>query len=275
MEKNEKRLFTQKELEKHINSRLIRERKKNRELELFKGMVDKLISSGAIDADSYAEVGERIAGLLANTPIGNSEVKADAEEHCADSATDFTGSSEGEDIGDESKDIAEYKDTSDTENYGNENAKTADTLDFEEQKVDVCGEESFDKEELGVENIPQDSLVERKVQEDKTVHDSEDLKLRFSELCADFEKIIQAMSLGNADEAVSEPENMAEDDFYARRNASSTGFSSRSAVDVASSGFELTPVQRDIARRAGISYREYAELLREIPENNKKRRQYK
>ncbi|MBR3995613.1 MAG: hypothetical protein IKI97_10080 [Clostridia bacterium] len=275
MQENTKRLFTQKELEKHINSRLIRERKKNRDLELFKGMVDKLISSGAIDADSYAEAGERLAGLLANSSVGNSEDKADGKVCLKNSATDSTESSEDEATGDAVEETAESEKTPDAEIYGDENAGTADTLAFEEQNEKVLGEESSGKEDLGIDALSEETMPEENVQEGKPAQESEDLKLRFSKLCADFEKIIEDMSSAKAQVLDTETENMVDDGFFARRNASSTGFSSKSAVDAASSGFELTPVQRDIARRAGISYREYAELLREIPENNKKRRQYR
>jgi hypothetical protein len=72
-----------------------------------------------------------------------------------------------------------------------------------------------------------------------------------------------------------ETEVKSADELFARRSASSTGFSQRSAGEGMVCADSLTPTQREIARRAGISYREYAGLLREIPENISKRRPYR
>ena len=58
----------------------------------------------------------------------------------------------------------------------------------------------------------------------------------------------------------------------AKRELCSTGFSSGSASDIHSMADGLTPMQRELAKRAGLSYREYAQILSEIPKNVGKRK---
>lgn len=57
----------------------------------------------------------------------------------------------------------------------------------------------------------------------------------------------------------------SKDALRARRMMSSTAFSKSSASPDADAGFELTPLQREVARRAGLSYREYSAMLRDVP----------
>lgn len=227
-----KKLFTQRELEKHINARLMRERKKNGELEAFKRMLDELISSGAIDANSYAEAGERFIALIAGKDEG---AKAEAEK------TDISVPAKEPDvpideITQEVQDIGE-------EMYVSENAEAS----FGDNGV-------FPKEKRAEENVAQSKA------EDGT----QEIGDRLFKLCSELAYLLSGANKncdGGSDER---------GEFFARRSASSTGFSQRSALEAVAGGAELTPTQREIARRAGISYREYAELLRQIPENIKR-----
>ena len=58
-------------------------------------------------------------------------------------------------------------------------------------------------------------------------------------------------------------------DRQARASLSSTGFSGRSAVEVEEMGITHSPTQRRLARENGISYREYASLLGDVPSGDR------
>lgn len=257
-----KRLFTQRELEKHINARLVRERKRNGELMLFKNMIDQLMKSGKINADSYAEAGERLTELLSVMPAGNSEEEALEDNNTMESSMEndktFEANAQSEN-GDFHRDNPEYPE----EYQETENVQKAQELPFE-----TVSEAAENRESLA--NV-QDKSTEQVYGEEHTGND-ENVGKRLSRLCLELSRLLD----GTAEKSIYDnpDKEIGDNGFFARRSACSTGFSANSACDAASAGFELTPMQRDIARRAGISYREYAELLRDIPDSIKKRKQH-
>jgi len=252
---NRKRYFTQKDLEKHINARLMRERKKNCELMELKSTVDSLIENGVLDACSYAEAGERLSALL----VGNKEQTEGVGE--AETGMDFTC--------EVSADGGEGVEAAPALTNGPE-AGTDDLAQASEMVEEITPEDGTAMYIPVEKEIYGDAMPEESETEDESVQT--EVKDRLSELCT---IILGLLREKGAKADISDvQEKSADEDFIARRSASSTGFSSRSACDASNVGYELTPTQRDIARRAGISYREYAELLREIPENTKNRRQH-
>lgn len=228
MQKNGKRYFTQRELERHINSRLMREKKKNSELEALKSMADALIEKGIIDADSYAVAAEKLYEIAAESAVGNKE--GDSCGVCEDApaeAVDKTADLKQEDCYDKGDAPADVID-GDGENY-------------EEDKDVSCANLMAGDADFATEDIA-----------------------RLSGLCRRF--------LALAERAENCEKSGEESSFRARRDACSTGFSGKCAAYTPDGGNTLTPLQREIARKAGISYREYAALLRDIPVKMRNRR---
>ena len=244
MPNSKKRLFTQRELEKHINARLMRERKKNSELEALKRMLDELMESGQIDADSYAEAGERLISLIA-------ENRRDEPDKETDTVEDVPV-----------EDAALCNNDTDVH--------TADDFPFEEAE----DAQTYDPTDTA-DNAPGgDAIGEISENVSKIKSETEEnINLRLASLCSELADYF-VRSVGGNDVKMKDTD-ASDECLRARRAASSTGFSVRSASDVHSDGSGLTPTQRDIARRAGISYKEYAGLLREIPDNIKKIRSYR
>ena len=253
MQNSKKRLFTQRELEKHINARLMRERKKNGGLEALRKMIDELIAGGKIDADSYAEAGQRLAQLLAENRKEEDPGNVAAEKIIGGGNMDSG----------EKNAKAEAKTPYD-ERMSFRDGVIADMPEYDPEDIDTGIRDS----EYGEfsEDIPEADLHK----EDNT--ENGDIGIKLAQLCSGLAELLEKTVSGNS---VQKREINTASDIAERRAVSSTGFSSRSASDSFSAGFELTPMQRDIARRAGISYKEYAGLLREIPENIKKRKPYR
>ncbi len=242
MEKSRKKYFTQRELEKHINARLKRERKKNSELEVFKNMTDELVRAGIIDANSYAEAAERLMKIIAERTAENKEDET------------------GETTVNEDVVTAEYPAEDNAEGDKSEQAYQETTNgadDLSGFRFEAAGEE---EPEMGVSGDDPVTVLETEESTQKGGSDTS----RLAELCRELLGII---------EDTSESDTAHETGFFARRDACSTGFSKRSALGTSDVCEELTLQQREIARRAGLSYREYAKLLHEIPENRRKRKQ--
>ena len=228
-----RKLFTQKELEKHISARLMRERKKNTELEAFKVMLDEFISGGVFDADSYAEAGKRLMSFIAENY-------------------------EAEEAGKKSENSEEISASENSDTHGTDISRTAD-----EPCVESVESTEVSLADDGISAT--DGVTEAFEKPIEGRADASAVGERISRLCTELVSLL----------ACDIEEHGSESELFARRLASSTGFSQRSAKETSGNADSLTPTQREIARRAGISYREYAGLLREIPENISKRRPYR
>lgn len=271
-----KRLFTQKELEKHINARLVRERKKNGDIMLFKNMVDELMKSGIINADSYAEAGKRLTELLSVMPAGNSEEEAlkdniveNSVDNTVNNAVENTTKTTTENVNTLKADAQSENEVSKPDNpeYPEEIEESENVQLAEDVPFVVAGQRA----ETGEMLAKSDDESTKEMYGQELTGSQESVEKKLSRLCAELSRLLD----GTAEKSITDNQDdeIFDDGFYARRSACSTGFSANSACDAQSSGFELTPTQRDIARRAGISYREYAELLKDIPDSTKKRRQ--
>ena len=277
MEKNGKRYFTQKELEKHINKRLIRERKKYDELEMLRKMMDELIDSGSIDADSYAEAAERLGKILATSADGNmrtngknrscgeyaeeckNSIEATAEDDDLNVGKVDEKATDAENAEDTALDVSSLEDTelSPTTAAVFEAAKSAkegadnmaQTIENAVQGEDLNTDKSFDSEDVGEE--------ETDVKDEKA-----DITETLAKMCT------LLLELVNGEKKQSDDDGIR----IAKRELCSTGFSSGSASDIHSMADGLTPMQRELAKRAGLSYREYAQILSEIPKNVGKRK---
>lgn len=251
MEKNGKKYFTQKELEKHINKRLIRERKKYDRLEMLRRMMDELIASGAIDADSWAEAAERLGEILGSGAVGTMRT-SEGEQNAKDTSVKT-------DIGDPSEDNTEAEEvrgkTEDVQ-HGDDGETTDDlSVDYEDFPMDTVSDEDV---EADSDTPEPETHTEEKDSTEKT-----DISGTLAQICSSLLELID-----------SEKQRRASEDSIksARRDLCSTGFSKGSAADIHSEADGLTPMQRELAKRAGLSYREYAKLLSEIPKNTRKRK---
>ncbi len=261
MGKTPKKYFTQKDLEKHINERLVRERKKYSELEMLRKMTDELMENGTIDANSYAEAAERLKALLYEMTAGNREDSENGKngEGKSDTEEPMQTESQGanDDI-DESSDNAVMmpRDSDDTDSdtpVSDNDGETTDTSEFPFRTV-----EDIEREE----QMKDASADSEKSDAEKA--DSGNTMAKLSEICT------AILELVNSEKERQEIKKTTDD---ARKNVCSTGFSKSSSSDMQEYFGTLTPTQREIAKRAGLSYREYAELLSQIPQSGKKRKQ--
>ncbi len=325
MEKT-KRYFTQRELEKHINARLIRERKKNQNLEALKTMVDTLLDEGIINANSYAEAAEELMTVIAENAVGNKEEKeekkdiadmvkslGDTDSSCKSSdSTEDEVSTKGNHKSDKSPDknnnANSHAETAkelmaltvgDTVgNWEAENAVTEkgnDLMEFvkdEDVKIFCGNKDNAESEQIRV--TAEDDIADKngKFPEGEAVRKTEwQTAESISPFGAEEKDAVAAESVSEGKAYDNErlvgllrefigileggrtSEKKTDSGFFARRNICSTGFSKTGSGEDMRLAQTLTPTQREIARRAGLSYREYAELLREIPENARKRKQ--
>ena len=251
MSDRKKRLFTQKELEKHINARLIRERKKYTEPPVLLKMLEESVKSGEFDADACAEVFAGLEKILSESDTGNRTESGNVDV----TAESFEEKEDGK-LQNRSVQVLE-KETAEEQEDVNTECAICNNGCFEESSDDNHGES-----ETAVS-------MEKESSEKSTATESGNAELigRLSGLLSEF-----AQLLGKTENVREQSDGDGE--LFARRAAASTGFCASSASDAASSVYELTPAQREIARQAGISYREYAGLLRDIPTKIKKRRQF-
>lgn len=347
-----KRYFTQRELEKHINARLMRERKKTAELEALKTVADTLLDNEDINASSYAEAAVILAEMIADmTAVKMGDKKTEIAEDNGkvknvgetdpDDDTEEASLSENEDAGYDdpvneddfnansravAENLTEIKAEGNAENGKEKNGEPDGKAESEKTimpadsngKKDISGMDSFADETDAFEavagkfknalikNHPDDESATSKlpvkndiadkngrytVSEDirngdgkssdiphemyentdkadvgKTVEKNGDAHMDTERLIGLFRELIGVLEGGGT--KASKEDN----GFLARRDICSTGFSKASSENDLRLASELTSTQREIARRAGLSYREYAELLREIPENTRKRK---
>ncbi len=268
------RLFTQRELEKCIGERLMRERRNNSSLELIRDMVDGLRKEGIISADSYAKAALELSGKLEAMQAENTR----KEEHQSESlgaAMEPSGEAESEDLAaeDDLQMAKEYSEVciSDATDNGNEQKVPEKGSDQLMRECDVLSEKypHIDIEAL-LDNESFKRYCKRKGGSLTELYEG------FSALMLSIEKFGDSIREKASDyEPLSEERFRESDRHFAVRSLSSTGFSKGSASANADTGALLSPMQRDIARRAGISYREYAELMRDIPDAGKIKRQAK
>lgn len=244
------RLFTQRELEKCIGERLTRERRKAAPLEKLKEVLDRLIGSGVIDADSYAEAAEVLCKKLEGSSVGTGNTR---EDNSDGETVEIPGAeSEFLSVTEASAQPAVYEYTPNKQYDGDckvqyENLKRSYPYIDGEALMADNGFKAFCRGREG-------SLVE--------------LYQGYAELVRELGTAKSAAVTGRGD---GDNADCTDNGRYSVRELSSTAFSAGSASPAADTGTGLSPLQRDIARRAGISYREYAQMLRDIPKAGKGR----
>lgn len=242
------RLFTQRELERCIGERLTRERRKAAPLEKLKEVLERLMEGGVIDADSYAEAAEVLCKKLEQPLEIAGNTGEDGSEGVASGISDTDCAAEAVQEAASKSEVYEYT------------PKKQDAGDFEAQYADLCRRYPYvDGEALMADNGFKAFCRGRGGS--------------LTELYEDFAELMR--ELGSANAAAVTGRGDGEDAYGGRhsvRTFSSTAFSAGSASPAFDAGAGLSSLQRDIARRAGISYREYAQMLRDIPKTGKAKR---
>lgn len=229
-EKTEEKMFTQSQLEEILSERLVRERKVNESLLSVKQLLKNISQKGLLKGSSYSEMAKEITEKLS--------------EKCQNENVSTETLSEG---GQEPQPIAvadaKVEDNAKENEGGNECEETEKTKENDNSFVGVLCEIKAKYPKDVVEKLLCSNLFESFA------------KGRSGSMTEIFGDFYSFMSKVNKDES----ESFAEQD----RDYASTAFSSQSGT--ASAGINLTKQQMDMAKSAGLSYREYAQMLESIP----------
>ena len=275
------KLFTRSQVEALITERIKRERKVNEALMPVKQLMKDIASRDEFKGKSYSEISKKLVEVLS---------KKESYEKESDGVC--MGISE------------ENKGISDTEKVNDENLsrETSENTDAGCVAVQSCGnDESLREKVHGTDNGENEenafSEKSEEVQKEKNV----DTVLGIDSLCAfkkkyptaDMNKLFDSNLFGSFAKgrnqslmeicedfcsflSLLDTEKVKDDDESdmgydgANRNSSmlSTAFSSHSATSDISGG--LTKQQMEIAKSAGLSYREYSQLLSSIPKSHRR-----
>lgn len=253
--------FTQSEVEKLINERIKRERKVNKSLLPIKQLLRKMADEGVLSGESYSEMAQNLVKGLTVKAEGVSETaQQDGDEENA------VGTAASSDDGFEPE----------TQNETAEKSCAAGENGSEEKEEKVT-ENDGEKEEA--QNTQQVSLTFSDIASLKAKYPSADMNLLFDggkferfakgktssleEIFDDYCAFIQEFSPSGSFSSPREYEENTRD--ATASSLASTAFSSYSGTSPVSDG--LTKQQMEIAKSAGLSYREYAQLLSSIPKS--------
>lgn len=254
-ETNKERLFTQKELEEIISERLKRERKTTGALNDVKRLLKTAGQKGLVKGNSYCEMAEDFCKKLGGEQCGLPKETLDAEGEFQNLEVPDNNLSKAEAAADDKeellcqdKTVFEQKESiTEVSNEALEFAGTLKTL-----------REKFSEQDLGY-------LLSSGLFESFAKGRQGNLMDVFSDFCEFMSNISQNKKSGVYYDDKEEMLDGNYDDGF-----SSTAFSSHSST---ASSYEdgLTKQQMDIAKSAGMSYREYAQLLDSIPKNKTKK----
>lgn len=259
---NNERLFTQKELEEIISERLKRERKSNQALNGVKKLLKTAGQKGLVSGNSYSEMAEDFCRKLGMT---HKDVQQDTL--CAEENIQGTVPSDEflpkEEISEKDTQVPlcreeDLEEKDDAKESSKENLNEA--LEFAGTLKAL--REKFSGEDIGY-------LLSSGLFENFAKGRQGNLVDVFSDFC-EFMSHIPVKKSNGPDYYEDNQEDMFDDGFD--DELSSTAFSSGSS-GVTSYEDGLTKQQMDIAKSAGMSYREYASLLESIPKN-KTRKSY-
>lgn len=236
------RMFTQRELEEIISERLARERKVNESLSSVKTLLKSAAEKGLIKGNSYAEMARELVERLKDSPSEKAEGKT---EEIPDGAKTGIIAETSDEDGQEYSTDADAEEEKDAEEVGgNNDGDEKNAGDEDEDFVSLLCDIKSKYPKGEVEKLFSGDLFERFAK-------GRSGNLR--EIVDDFFSFVSSFGAGNA-----ETENS---DSYA--SFASTAFSSNAGT--MATGANLTKQQMEIAKSAGMSYREYANLLESVP----------
>lgn len=252
---NEKKLFTQEKLDEIIAERLSRQRKVNEALSSVKTLLKSAAEKGYIKGGSYAEMAKELAEKLKNGSEESENVGA-PEKDDTDSVPDIPHNECQNDTDlltaiceDSSEDAADEE----TEN-ANESVTERESVNEEVKDAD----NSFTAVLSDIKSRYPKEKVEKLFAGDLFERFAKGRSGSMREIADDFFSFISSVN-SEEDRGYDEPPEYS--------SFTSTAFSSGSGTphDVT-----LTKQQMEIAKSAGMSYREYANLLSSVPKRTRK-----
>ncbi len=282
------RLFTQSQLRELISERLKRERKVNEALVPVKNLLNTLAEKGVIEQGSYSDMASRLVSLYSVENEDSQQlVHTDAEQNDS-----FENGGDANALGADKTDgkaICFGAEKSDAMQKQCGDEECDDKTVKENEKTGAAQNQTAEKEEKAEKNVGDETAsflrAIKNIREkypDSEISSSFDLGLFeafargknasvdeiFGDFCSFMEGVRKNPSLSSAEknkrftESKEEgfDENIRDDGIS---NASSTAFSSCSGT---SNDIGLTKQQMEIAKSAGLSYKEYARLLKSIPQ---------
>lgn len=229
-EQQQEKMFTQSQLEEIIRERLVRERKVNESLLSVKQLLKSASEKGLLSGSSYSEMANELIGKLRMTQKndGSSEGTAESEQQTMLSQTCAAADADGK------------EEVVMTEGKEKESTAANSNLSFIEVLSDIKAK------------YPR-TAVEKMLSGNNFERFAKGRNGSISEIFDDYYAFVTGFSDSQS----------REDTSNGHSELASTAFSSHSgAVEEASN---LTKQQMDIAKSAGMSYREYAHLLESIP----------
>ena len=223
---SDEKLYTQAELENIVEARLSRERKNNESLVRVRETLNTIRKKDAFKNLSNAALSERLSQLAAGFSADETPAIVPEKEKMPPATPDAAENAENGRADDKAEMTAKDSD-------GNEN-RNDELSEF----IELYGEERFDE-----------------LMKDKTFKSF--CRNRGGDLLSLYEDYV--LFLDRLDHAGSAKRTKA-----AQRGLASTGFSGYAAGSTDYAGI-LTENQKRIAQTAGMSYKQYAELLSQIP----------
>lgn len=234
-EETGERMFTQSQLEEILGQRILRERKVNESLSSVKSLLKTAAERGLIKGSSYAEMASELAMKLRG---GDGQEKAQSTEEKAETAP----------------------------SQAEENATPAAEGEAENNACNECGNDGVKKEKesenegegftaflSGIKAKYPKKELEKLFDGDLFERFAKGRSGNLMEIVDDFLGFMGSAGVGDE-------QNVPD---VGHSSFASTAFSSQSGVPENSTN--LTKQQMEMAKSAGLSYREYAEMLESIP----------
>lgn len=291
--KEGEKLFTQQQLEAFIAERIKRERKMNESLIPVKQLIKTLASREEFKGKSYSDIAKNLVKALSEKSVkeesvkdvcGNTaETQAKTDSKCATKMENAVeegiadaGSDAALQCGTQNNTREDFHGEENDEKEGNYVSEEA----VEKTSVEKQNEQTDKPESQNTNNTLQQIEVfcafkEKYPDADMNKLFDSNLFKSFAkgknqsllEICEEYCDFLSAFE----EKGNHKSDNAFEASIHGQRQASpmlSTAFSSHSATSNISDG--LTKQQMEIAKSAGLSYREYAELLSSIPKSPKR-----
>lgn len=259
------KLFTQAQLENLLCERMKRERKNARSLNSLKTVLKQLRSNGILDSDSYSDMADELCRRLGSLTQKEDERQNGTSDEQSKNTDKNVQSVKCDDA------VLNVQ----PQNTGENAENTIYAPGAENRENEACAEKEQDAATVAVgQNAGETSvsisdlfeLKERcpnadvgKIFTDKAFFEFS--KGRSGSLCERYLGYLGFMSLVSGRESV-------QNDRSDYSGAASTAFSSDGKAYAHDYSERLTRRQMDIAKNAGMSYREYGELLDSIPSKN-------
>ena len=232
-EKDKEKMFSQSKLDEILNERISRERRTNEALSSVKNLLKNLSEKGLLKKGSYSEMAKEIISKLSE--------KSDTE-RVQDAKNTDGETTEVRDL--QTSSVADEEGTNDKNAYCGNNDETEEKA----KEKDFVGMLS------GIKTKYPKNVVESLITTDHFERFAKGRTGSFEEILDDYSDFMCELYV------------TVKNDNDSHATLASTAFSSHSGAP--DSGVNLTRQQMDIAKSAGMSYREYQNLLESIPKKS-------